>query len=157
MKELIVTGTNLSTKKVEYYSYHTTPDMKISDAVRISAGIPVYFESIRLADGQERVDGGVLNNFPIQALDMPTFRQELDVADRMIPYAGANSQTLGLSLDKRPQFKVGGNNFYPRLISTVLSSSQTVTNETYKKNTISPDFRHAMSLRILSTFDSRAF
>ena len=27
----------------------------------------------------------------------------------------------------------------------------------YKKNTIFPDFRHAVSLRILSTFDSRAF
>ena len=37
-----------------------------------------------------------------------------------------------------------------------MRESRITTRAFYKKNTISPDFRHAMSLRILSTFDSRA-
>ena len=38
-----------------------------------------------------------------------------------------------------------------------MGESRITTRAFYKKNTIFPDFRHAMSLRILSTFDSRAF
>ena len=39
----------------------------------------------------------------------------------------------------------------------LMGESRITTRAFYKKNTIFPDFRHAMSLRILSTFDSRAF
>jgi len=38
-----------------------------------------------------------------------------------------------------------------------MGESRITTRAFYKKITIFPDFRHAMSLRISSTFDSRAF
>ena len=39
----------------------------------------------------------------------------------------------------------------------LMGESRITTRAFYKKNTIFPDFGDAMSLRILSTFDSRAF
>ncbi len=136
VKDLIVTGTNLTTKQVEYYSHQTTPDMKIADAVRISAGIPGYFKSITLADGQERVDGGVIDNFPIQVLDTPLFREKFDIADPCVPYNGANSQTLGFKLNGKPDFNKKSHGFYSQLCSTLLKS-YTGNNETYRTNTVS--------------------
>ena len=42
-KLLIITGTNLTKKQGEYFSFLTTPDMKLIDAIRISTSIPFYF------------------------------------------------------------------------------------------------------------------
>lgn len=42
-KLFIITGTNLTKKQGEYFSYLTTPYMKIIDAVRISTSIPFFF------------------------------------------------------------------------------------------------------------------
>jgi predicted acylesterase/phospholipase RssA len=63
-KKLILTGSNLSTKKLEYYSAETTPDMPIVQAARISASFPGAYKPVVLADGQTRVDGGLLENLP---------------------------------------------------------------------------------------------
>ena len=110
--------------------------MKIADAVRISAGIPGYFKSITLADGQERVDGGVIDNFPIQVLDTPLFREKFDIADPCVPYNGANNQTLGFKLNGKPEFDKKSHGFYSQLCSTLLKS-HTGNNETYRTNTVS--------------------
>ncbi len=42
-KLFIITGTNLTKKQGEYFSFLTTPDMKLIDAIRISTSIPFYF------------------------------------------------------------------------------------------------------------------
>lgn len=90
MKHLYVIGTNLSKQRAEIYSYETTPDMLIVDAVRISMGIPFFFQCVRNKAGDILVDGGVANNFPIRLFDptnTTTGKQE------------ANPETLGFRLD----------------------------------------------------------
>ena len=45
-RDLYVTGTSITQQKQVIFSYETYPNMKVRDAVRISAGIPLYFEAI---------------------------------------------------------------------------------------------------------------
>lgn len=66
--EYVVTGTNLSKKLTEYFSYKTTPTMKIVDAVRISMCYPIAFAPIKM-NHDYYIDGGFLNNYPIWYFD----------------------------------------------------------------------------------------
>jgi len=84
-KDLYITGTALNKQKPVIFSYETYPEMKIKDAVRVSAGIPLYFEAAFM-DSTGRlfyhpkqkqgldimVDGGFLENFPIHIFDKST-------------------------------------------------------------------------------------
>lgn len=62
--KLVITGTNLTKGNLEYFNYETTPNMSVILANKISACIPCYFTPIRY-NNCVYVDGGVLNNFPI--------------------------------------------------------------------------------------------
>jgi len=81
-KDLYVTGTCLNKQQPVIFSYETYPNMKVSDAIRISASIPLYFEAVfmdstgRIFDHPKQkqgldvmVDGGFLENFPIHIFD----------------------------------------------------------------------------------------
>lgn len=61
---LIITGTCLNNITIKYFSHSTTPDMQILKALRISISIPFIFRPYQW-DGKLWVDGGVINNFPI--------------------------------------------------------------------------------------------
>jgi NTE family protein len=61
---LIITGTCLNDITIKYFSHSTTPDMQILKALRISISIPFIFRPYQY-DGKLWVDGGVMNNFPI--------------------------------------------------------------------------------------------
>jgi len=43
--------------------------MLIADAVRISMGIPFFFQCVENKDGDILVDGGVANNYPVKMFD----------------------------------------------------------------------------------------
>ena len=45
-RDLYVTGTCLNKQRPVIFSYASYPKMKVKDAVRISAGIPLYFEAV---------------------------------------------------------------------------------------------------------------
>ena len=67
-KILVLTGTSLNVMDTFYFNCHTTPNMKVIDALRISISIPLYFTSIEHEiDGIKHtmVDGGTINNFPM--------------------------------------------------------------------------------------------
>ena len=82
-KFLYLVGSNLSTSDFEVFSHLHTPDMIISDAVRISMSIPIIFSPHKYYikdENNERVvrpdrkhniyvDGGLLNNYPIGIFD----------------------------------------------------------------------------------------
>ncbi len=92
-KELVVYGSNVNTGFSERYSFETTPDMCIADAVRISMSIPMIFDPHKkyiFKDGKRQlakkivikegkaeevddhdlcVDGGLFNNYPVSAFD----------------------------------------------------------------------------------------
>lgn len=61
---LIITGTNISTGTLVYFNKEDYPTMSVALAVRISGSVPYFFKSIRY-NGDYYVDGGVLNNYPI--------------------------------------------------------------------------------------------
>ena len=64
-KRLILTGTNVSTQRPEYFSLETSPDMRVLDAVRISMGMPFLLTSIWLNENCY-VDGSFSEDYPIQ-------------------------------------------------------------------------------------------
>lgn len=81
-KDLYCTGTNLSRQQLEVFSFEHSPAMPVALAVRISAGIPLYFEPVALDNQLQKirkndtssflnyyVDGGMLCNYPISMFD----------------------------------------------------------------------------------------
>lgn len=92
-KSLFVTGTNVTRQRAEIYSYLTTPDMPIAEAVRISAGTPYYFQAMRNKEGDILVDGGIAWNYPINMFD---HAQYLDNPDNGIRYKAGDKQLTNL-------------------------------------------------------------
>lgn len=91
---LIVSVVNLTRRHCEYWSHLTTPDVSCIDAVRFSCSIPLVFHRQKPVDIVEMglstscyyrdtvvddniyyVDGGILNNFPIDVLEMDLYRR----------------------------------------------------------------------------------
>jgi len=82
-KYLFLTGSNLQTGKCDIFSHLHTPNMLISDAVRISMSIPLLFytHKMKIKDVETKepiddpnnnslyVDGGIFNNYPIRIFD----------------------------------------------------------------------------------------
>jgi NTE family protein len=62
--DLTITGTCLNKQTTVYFNYINTPTMPIVNAVRISMSIPGVFCAVKMGDCVY-VDGGVLNNYPI--------------------------------------------------------------------------------------------
>lgn len=56
--------TNLTTNKFELWSFYNKPQFSIIEAITISCNLPFVFEPIKI-NNEYLVDGGVLNNFPI--------------------------------------------------------------------------------------------
>jgi NTE family protein len=94
--DLYIIGSNLTTGNSQVFSYETTPNMEVAQAVRISISIPLFFEAVRITQADitgnslENLycDGGALNNYPIKLFDSYRYNTKL--------IRGANMQTLGV-------------------------------------------------------------
>lgn len=62
--EFTVTGFCLNTQETEYFNYHTSPDMPVYLAVRISCSIPFIYNVVRYQN-KSYIDGGMMDNYPI--------------------------------------------------------------------------------------------
>jgi NTE family protein len=113
-KDLYITGTDLTQQCIEVFSYETYPDMKITDAVRISVSIPLYYGAVFMDSLQHItyrpkkhlnyrvfVDGGILSNFPIHTFDDKRYFARADSALQTT----RNPATLGIRLDSDDQIK----------------------------------------------------
>jgi NTE family protein len=111
-KDLYCTGTNLSKQQLEIFSYETTPNMPLALAVRISGGVPLYFEPVALDNQLHKikksdtvsfvnyyVDGGMLSNYPISMFDTCFDNSTNPIFCDKVKF---NSQTIGIKLE-RPQ------------------------------------------------------
>ncbi len=119
-RDLYTTGTNLTTQRVQVFSYETNPAMRVADAVRISMSIPLYFRAVLLdaenqvitgtpAPGQPvqvLVDGGLLANYPIDLFDYPRYLPAAATPDAHGHVF--NPETLGLRLDRAEQIPLDG-------------------------------------------------
>ena len=66
-KKLIICATCVNECKVYYFDYINYPDLELWKAIRMSISIPLLFEPYKFED-KLFVDGGVVDNFPIQLL-----------------------------------------------------------------------------------------
>ena len=58
----------LNTTTEVYFNHETFPDMEVIKAIRTSCSIPFIYEPVRIEDNLY-VDGGIINNFPIEYFD----------------------------------------------------------------------------------------
>ena len=120
-KELYFIGTNLSTRFSEIFSFEHTPRMCVSDAVRISMSIPLFFRAIRNPRQDVYVDGGVLRNYPIKLFDREKYvsaekakktdyydeiNKRLAKLERPISRYVFNKETLGFRLDRKEEISM---------------------------------------------------
>lgn len=118
-KDLYCTATNISRQQLDIFSYENTPDMSIALAVRISGGIPLYFEPVILDDSYKRiektdtlsfrnyyVDGGMIANYPISIFDTCVSGGNPLLCDQV----WFNPQTLGIKLEPPGQIDSLKNN-----------------------------------------------
>ena len=109
--ELFIIGTNLSTSCAEIYSPETTPKMKVINALRISACIPMFFKAVKHKQGDQEhvlVDGGLCWNCPIELFDYKKYldnplntRVRRKNTDKQPASYAINFETLGFRLDPR--------------------------------------------------------
>jgi NTE family protein len=110
--DLYITGTNMSRQKMMVFSYETFPEMKIKDAVRISMCVPFYFMAVMMdknghivkksTEGHPAdvmVDGGVINNFPIDIFDKRKFIIRNDTSSAFM----FNKETIGMRVQRDSQ------------------------------------------------------
>ena len=111
-KDFYCTGTNLSRQQLEVFSYENSPDMPVELAVRISGGIPLYFEPVILDDHKRLiekgdttlfrnyyVDGGMIANYPISIFDSCENYYNPLLCDKV----KFNIHTLGIKLERPAQ------------------------------------------------------
>ncbi len=68
IKDLIVTGTNITDKELAIFSAKTSPDMEIAKAIQISAAFPIVFKAVNYK-GKQYIDGGAMDNLPVRMLN----------------------------------------------------------------------------------------
>ena len=67
-KTLIITGTNLESRKTEYFSHLTTPDMPVWLAIRISTSYPIFYNIVEY-NNIKYIDGAASSNCSIEVID----------------------------------------------------------------------------------------
>lgn len=108
-KKLFIIATNLATSCAETFSNETTPDVIVSDAVRMSMSIPFLFvphQPYQKIDGRRMeipgsalyIDGGVQENYAIGLFDDFRYRDDVPEIVRTTGGPEYNPQTLGLRL-----------------------------------------------------------
>ncbi|MBN2793935.1 MAG: patatin-like phospholipase family protein [Clostridia bacterium] len=121
-KEVVFIGTNLSTHFSEIYSFETSPDMVIAEALRISMSIPLFFKAVQ-NNTQVYVDGGLLMNYPVKIFDRESYVEADNIDTKFYkPYYDKkntylrsneetnqyvyNKETLGFRLDSNKEIAV---------------------------------------------------
>lgn len=94
-KLFIISGTNLTTKKCEYFSHLTTPDMRLIDAIRISTSLPFFFIPYKYNDNIY-VDGSCTSELSSDCLYNQPF---LNYVLKIIPYETIDDNILSVYLN----------------------------------------------------------
>jgi len=113
-KDIYCVGTNVTLQKMAIFSWLNTPGMQIKTAVHISGCIPLYYKPVALdslwnqvsvkknkTNYELYVDGGMLNNYPINIFDTCVKSGDPFVCDDVV----YNQETLGLKLEREEQIQ----------------------------------------------------
>lgn len=63
-KKFLSVSTNITKMRSEYIDYNSFPELKCTDAVKLSCNIPLLFKNIKYKDSYY-IDGAFVNNFPV--------------------------------------------------------------------------------------------
>lgn len=117
--KFVISGTNISKQKIEYFNYETHPDMKVLTALRITMSIPIIYEYVKFQD-DIYVDGGLLDDYPIDY-----FRKEASKTIGFLMYD--YSETL--EIEKLDEYLYS-------FLFCLLKKVNKFKKKIYKKNTI---------------------
>lgn len=121
MKKLCIFAANLVTHQMTCFDYTKTPKLKVLDAIRMSMSIPLIFTPKKL-NGDIHVDGGVVNNFPVDLIQEPS------------------NQCLYFKLNKKMEPELVNKSFFTYVIQVfncyILARKRDDTEEDEKKNSI---------------------
>ena len=116
-KHLIIVGSCLTTKKAVYFDHINTPHFKVSMALRISIGMPIFFTPVTI-DGITYIDGAILDHYPISL-----FEDDLD-------------RTIGISITDEFSTKFDHPEEYFVAILNLMMHKFYLMENLYEKNTI---------------------
>lgn len=72
-KDLHVFSSDLNTQSLKHFSFSTTPNVVVAQAIRASMSIPMFFEAWQFPnnnpDNHIYVDGGLIYNYPLTTFD----------------------------------------------------------------------------------------
>ncbi len=125
IKELYLTGTNLNNKTEIIMSKKNTPDMKIIDAVRISASIPLFFQAVE-QNKQFFIDGGLYYNYPIDIFDKPEYLEEYKNLEKNSEEKIYNKETIGLRVDSQEEISTIENPGYQEEVKNLKGFVETL-------------------------------
>ena len=160
--DLYIAGTSLNKQKPVIFSYETYPKMKLSDAVRISISIPLYFEAVFIdSTGQVfyhpkqkqgldiMLDGGFLENFPIHLFDK-TKSDSSTIGFRIDPEAQIQNDKGTKTLAEMPVMDI--NQYFAAFYNIIIESMnrQQLTPVDWKRTISISDGKIAPKLRKLS-------
>ena len=114
-KKLIVTGTCLTTRSVEYFDYTSHPKMKIIDALRISTSIPILFEYVTY-DNKVYIDGGILDNLPMHKYQGKKNVIGIDIKNETCSVGSIQSYIASIILCMQSQIQILKNKNYNNVI-----------------------------------------
>ncbi len=92
-KKLVLAGTNINQMNIEYFSYNTTPNMKIREAIMISLCLPIICAPIEYNDNYY-IDGSILDCYPLHVFDKCFPGDDEAIKEKCLP----NPNTLGIMI-----------------------------------------------------------
>lgn len=111
---LCIFATDLNEKNIKKFSFETTPNVILVEAIRASISIPLYFEAYKFKnnnpDEHLYIDGGVVYNYPLTTFDINGI---------------SNFETIGFHLDtlNKTDIEILTYNHPFKYISRLLSTS----------------------------------
>ena len=133
-KNLVITGCNISRNTFKYFNRLSNPDMKISNAVRISMSIPLFFRPFEY-EGDLYVDGGVTLNYPIAFVLSDMFKvlnnYRVDIigpnyAGEILDFEKAESKMYNLNFDIRTNDTISKDYILKRTIGVKTFNKRTL-------------------------------
>ena len=137
--DLRVIGTNVSYSIANIFSYETTPNMEVAEAIKISMSVPFFFETMTLPTQEFFCDGGVVKNYPINLFDSDNIRQTKE--------SGIEYLTLGAHFDDYIRYKSTDN--FVGYVQNVLSAFGKAQVDAFLKNPV--DVERSIHINIGST------
>lgn len=125
MKDLVISGSNLTTGKAEYFSYRTRPNMLVYQALRISSRIPFVLPVIRM-DGSLYIDGDIFDSFPIKG------------AKKKIQRSAHRGDMIGLAMTQEDRsYQIDDlSDYFKRIIEVMITKYHRISYKKYQEYTM---------------------